>query len=325
MDEESITNKQEVRSLLQKMRDGAIKELSPTVDPKQGLIYPEAEAELKENVQSTLDAIHREGLFLKEQKGNVTACKKCGGTSFMIMYRCPNCNSLSLRKGLVIQHLTCGYTELESVFAENNYICPKCKKRLRALGVDYVKPGIQYVCNECGNITQSPTILLQCWICGELQTIEEANYVEINKYRLDHTKRDLLAKVTFNLAPIVQRVSALGWVAKKGYKLRGKSGVEHTFTLALWPYEYGSKGTPDVVVEIHLGVVEEVQVLSLYAKAIDTEIRNVILAAVPAVSDKAKALAKYYKINIVEAEDTEVLIEKLALAIEDIIKKLLVS
>ncbi|MEM2910248.1 MAG: hypothetical protein QXO01_04195 [Nitrososphaerota archaeon] len=324
MNEESITKRQEVRVFLQKMRDGAIKELSPKIDPKLGIVYKDAEADLKDNVQPTLEALHKEGLFIKIQEGNITACKKCGSTSFMVMHRCPNCNSLSLRKGMVIQHLTCGYTELESIFAEHNYVCPKCKKKLRALGVDYGKPGIQYVCNECGNMTQNPTVLLQCWVCGELQTIDEAKYIEVNKYLLDHTKRELLAKVTFNLTPIIQRVSALGWVAKKNYGIRGKSGIEHNFTLALWPYEYGLKKTPDVVVDIHTGVVEEIQVLGLYAKIIDTEIRNAMLTAVPMASEKAKALAKYYGIIIVEAEDTEALIEKLTFTIEDTIKKLLI-
>ncbi len=321
--EDSVTKRYEVRRLLQKMRDGIIKELSVTIDPKLGITYPEAEVDLKSNVQNTLEALHQEGYLLKKQKENVMICKKCSGASFMIMHRCPNCNSLSLRKGMIIQHLTCGYTELESIFAERNYVCPKCKKKLRALGVDYVKPGIQYVCNECGNITQSPAILLKCWTCGELQTIDEARYIEINTYLLDYTKRELLAKVTFNLTPIIQRISAVGWIAKKDYKITGKSGVEHTFTLALWSYEHGLSKTPDIVADIHMDIVDETRVLALYAKVLDVGIENAILAAVPIASEKAKTLAKYYEITIVEAENTDVLIEKLAFSIEDVIKKLI--
>lgn len=311
--------------LLQKMRDGVIKELSASIDPKLGITYPVAEAELKNNAQSTLEALHQEGFLLKEQKENVMVCRKCNGASFKVMHRCPNCNSLNLRKGTVIQHLTCGYTELESTFIERNYICPKCKKKLRALGVDYIKPGIQYVCNDCGSITQNPTILLKCWTCGELQTIDEAKYVEVNTYLLDYSKRELLAKVTFNLTPIIQRIYALGWVAKKDYKIRGKSGIEHTFMLSLWSYEHNLRQIPEVVVDIHMDVIDDVHVLALYAKIIDTGIRNAILAAIPIASEKAKILANYYGITIVEAEDAEILIEKLALAVEDVIKKLSIS
>jgi len=323
--EYSVTKKHEVRMLIQKMRDGMIKELSATVDPKLGITYPEAEIYLKGNAQSTIEALYQEGLLVKEQKENVMVCRKCGGSSFRVMYRCPNCNSLNLRKGMTIQHLTCGYTELESVFAERNYICPKCKKKLRALGVDYVKPGIQYVCNDCGSITQHPTILLKCWTCGELQTLDEAKYMEVNTYLLDHTKRELLERVTFNLAPIVQRISALGWVTKKDYKIKGRSGIEHTFTLALWPYEHALHSLPEIVVDIHMDVAEDVHVLALYAKIIDTGIKNAIFAVVPRANEKAKALAKYYEITMVEAENSEVLTEKLTLTIEDKIKKLLIS
>ncbi len=318
--EYSVTKKHEVRTLLQKMRDGTIKELSAIVDPKLGITYPEAETYLKSDAQSTIEALHQEGFLLKEQKENVIVCRKCNATSFKVMRRCPNCNSLSLRRGMIIQHLTCGYTELESVFAERNYVCPKCKKKLRALGVDYIKPGIHYVCNDCGSITQYPTILLKCWTCGELQTLDEAKYMEVSTYLLDYSKRELLEKVTFNLAPIIQRISLLGWVAKKDYKIKGKSGIEHTFTLALWPYERSLHSFPEVVVDIHMDVADDVHVLALYAKIIDTGIKNAIFAAVPMANEKAKALAKYYEIIMVEAENTEVLIEKLTLTIEDIIK-----
>ncbi|MEM0456540.1 MAG: hypothetical protein QXI01_02280 [Nitrososphaerota archaeon] len=319
-DEHSVTRKHNVRMLLQKMRDGIIKELSANIDPKLGITYPDAEADLKSDVQPTLEALHKEGFLLKEQKENVTLCRRCNGASFKIMHRCPNCNSLNLRKGMVIQHLTCGYANLESVFAEHDYVCLKCKKRLRALGVDYIKPGVQYVCNDCGNIAQNPIISLKCWTCGELQSIDETRYVEVSTYTLDHSKRELLAKVTFNLTPIIQRVHALGWVAKKDYKIRGKSGVEHTFTLGLWQYEHGLRETPEVVVDIHMDVVDDVHVLTLYAKIIDTGVKNAILAAVPIATEKAKALAKYYDITIVEAEDADALVEKLTLAIEDVIK-----
>ncbi|MCS7135888.1 MAG: hypothetical protein RMJ14_05230 [Nitrososphaerota archaeon] len=322
--EYSVTKRHEVRMLLQKMRDGAIKELSATVDPKLGITYPDAEAELKSNVRPTLEALHEEGFLIKKQKENVVVCRKCGGASFRIMYCCPNCNSLNLRKGMLIQHLTCGYTELESVFIERGYVCPKCKKKLRALGVDYIKPGIQYVCNDCGNITQNPIILLKCWTCEEQQTIDEAKYMDVSTYTLDYTKRELLAKFTFNLAPIVQRVSALGWVAKKDYKIKGRSGIEHTFTLALWPYEHSLRETPNIVVDIHMDITEEVHVLAFYAKIIDTGIRNAILAVVPRMNEKAKALAKYYGITVVEAEDVEILIDNLALTIDNTIKNLLV-
>lgn len=318
--EYSVTKRYEVRVLLQKMKDGVIKELSANVDPKLGITYPDAEAELKDNVQATLEALYQEGFLLKEQKENVMLCRRCNGASFKVAHSCPNCDSLNLKKGMVVQHLTCGYTDLESVFIEYKYTCPKCKKKLRALGVDYVKPGIQYVCKNCGNVTQDPIILLKCWTCGELQTMDDAKYVEVNTYMLDYSRRELLAKVTFNLTPVIQRVYALGWVAKKDYKIRGKSGIEHTFTLGLWPHGRDLREVPEVVVDVRMDVVEDVHVLALYAKILDTGIENAILAAIPVASEKAKVLAKYYEINIVEAEDTDILIEKLALAIEDTIK-----
>lgn len=261
MEGKPIDQDYEARAFLQKMKDGVIKDVTPTLDAKKGVQYIEGGEKL-------LERLYNEGLVKKEQKGNVLACRSCNGISF---YRCPNCNSQSIRKGMLIEHMTCGYIDLESVFAERGYICPKCKKKLRVLGVDYRKPGIQYVCNDCGYITPEPVKVLQCWVCGEVQGSKDAKFTEFYVYRLNPSAKEAIEKLTIDLMPIVNRLAKLGWVVRRDYKIKGRSGVEHTFTLASWPQEQASMTRPDIVVDIHIGVADENNVLSLYAKAIDTD------------------------------------------------------
>lgn len=318
MENASIDQDYEVRRFLQKMRNGKLKEVSPILDARQGVRYAELQEEL-------LERLYNEGLLRRKQIDNVLTCRSCGGISFMIKYRCPNCESMSLKRGMLIEHMTCGYIDLESTFANRGYICPKCKKKLRALGVDYRKIGIQYVCNDCKYMTPNPTQILQCWSCGEIQEVDSAKFVELYTYNLNPDAQATIEKLTIDFMPIINRMSKLGWVVRKDFKIKGRSGVEHIFTLAAWPYEDVSKTKPSIVVDLHIGIANENNVLSVYAKSIDTNIKNVIFAVVPSMNDKARALANAYGIVIIEANDIGSMLDILTNVMEDMISRLAFS
>jgi len=95
----------------------------------------------------------------------------------------------------------------------------------------------------------------------------------------------------------------------------GKSGVRHEFSLAVG----GPK--PRVVVGEALSMkeVDDLKVLSFYAKVFDVGPERAILCVSPGLDQRAKALAKEYKITVLENETPRKLIPMAGDAIKGIL------
>jgi hypothetical protein len=106
------------------------------------------------------------------------------------------------------------------------------------------------------------------------------------------------------------------FLEKEGYRvqkvpfLRGKSGTEHQFDI------YATKGEANAQKLIGTVAATSTEVgindvLRLYAAAMDVGVRNVLLVALPKLTDEAKNLAKFYQILIVEGQDMKQVSERL--------------
>jgi len=114
---------------------------------------------------------------------------------------------------------------------------------------------------------------------------------------------------------VAKKLSGSGVQALAPAVVVGKSGVRHEFSLAVG----GPK--PKVVVDEALSMkdVDDLKVLSFYAKVFDVGPERAILCVSPALDPKAKSLAKEYKITVLENETPRKLVPMVGDAIKGIL------
>lgn len=135
------------------------------------------------------------------------ACKKCDSARLHVYEACPACGSSDLREESVVHHYRCGCEEVESHFTQGSFlICPKCRRALRHLGVDYGKPGKAVVCATCGATESQPSIEFACLDCLTITPADDA--AETDWYHYDLTSDGIAALRQgrlphFDIAPIL--------------------------------------------------------------------------------------------------------------------------
>ncbi|MCS7138638.1 MAG: hypothetical protein NZ873_01095 [Crenarchaeota archaeon] len=117
---------------------------------------------------------------------------------------------------------------------------------------------------------------------------------KIYSYKFNPDKKELLGRWLLDITPVIEALRTKGWKVESPAKIRGKSGVEHTFTLAV-SYKGDLKESVDAVVDIIVSdmLVDE-SALSIVLKAMDVNAAKKLLLVVPGLTDKARALFDYY-------------------------------
>jgi hypothetical protein len=65
-------------------------------------------------------------------------CPSCGSQNVSTRYCCPYCKSFNIQKGSLIEHVKCGYMDVEENFRKGEkLVCPKCHEELKKPDVDY--------------------------------------------------------------------------------------------------------------------------------------------------------------------------------------------
>ncbi len=168
------------------------KSLNPVLIPesKFAYTYPLIDIQFPEQdsirMFSILELIEKEKMAEKVFVERLHYCNKCFSAHLNFKETCPKCNSSNLHIEDVIHHFSCGYVGEEREFVrEGNYICPKCGRKLRHIGVDYDKPSVMYTCNSCGYKFQDPVVWSKCFYCGEEVPVE--NLILKDVYRFEIT------------------------------------------------------------------------------------------------------------------------------------------
>lgn len=93
-------------------------------------------------------------------------CQDCGSMRLIAHEACPGCGSSDLVDEAIVHHYRCGCQQAESTFVSGaSLICPKCRRELRHLGIDYGKPGTIVHCRGCGSASQEPDPVFVCTDC----------------------------------------------------------------------------------------------------------------------------------------------------------------
>ncbi|MCW4017451.1 MAG: hypothetical protein NWF00_02010 [Candidatus Bathyarchaeota archaeon] len=297
----------EKQALLNGLLNGSIKTLEPTYDPNTGYHYPAAEALVGDaaKVQSILNKLTEEEVLEAKLFDKVIYCPNCGSASISFRYCCPFCKSFNIKKSSLIEHVRCGYMDLEENFQKDNkLICPKCREELQREDVDYRKAGMWCACNDCGKSFDIPVPEHYCTRCHTTSNFEQATIKDVFTYTLSKKAKEKLSSNMYLVAPLQELLSREGFKVETPAYLTGKSGAKHNFNLA------AHKKNPDKLVVVDMamsdaGEVAEQPVIALFAKTFDVSPSQAFLLAVPKLSDNAKKLAELYNIQAIEASSQE--------------------
>ncbi len=143
--------------------------------------YAKAESELLEKYLLQLES---EKKIMKISEIKEVSCTQCGSIRILPNFFCPACKSTNFVQGKLIEHFKCGNVSVEDSYKENK--CPKCKKEIKILGVDYKSMDNYYMCNDCGDKFSDPSQDYICVKCSNRFPLEKAKWVTSTGYKLTH-------------------------------------------------------------------------------------------------------------------------------------------
>ncbi|TCK06524.1 hypothetical protein [Phorcysia thermohydrogeniphila] len=153
-----------------------------------GLSYPPLENFFTRqdfSVFNVLDLLEEKRFLTGEFYEKVHFCNKCHFAFLNFMEVCPNCGSGDLTIENLIHHFPCAYVGPEEDFKKGDtFVCPKCGRELKGLGVDFDRPATIYRCNHCRYVTQDPQVKTVCFYCGKESFPEDLILRTVKAYRL---------------------------------------------------------------------------------------------------------------------------------------------
>jgi len=306
----TIKNPQIFR-LLERLLDGRITKIVPEYDleSEEGYSYPEIDAILETSSKETikiLEDLYKEGILKRKFYDKIFSCKECGSFKVKINPQCPVCRTSNISKGRAIEHLECGYVGQEEDFkTERGYVCPKCGKELKQIGVDYSRVGTFYKCHDCKETFSEPTNMLRCMKCGAIFPQDEAVEKTIYSYTFNEAMRN---KILLQIKPkrfIEKLLRDDGYDVQSSVPIVGQSGVRHE--LDIYAVKKSDSTERKVIVGLS-GARDEVppeEVLKLFAKAMDIGANETIMIAIPKASKETKFFADHYGIKCIEASELD--------------------
>ncbi len=304
------------KKLMDLLLSGDLQELVPEFHPDEGYSYCSSLREIGisecDGLEDVLRELVREGILKAEPHDNIAVCGRCGSHRLIIRPVCPYCGSINFHKTTVIEHLACGYSGPETDFKtpSGEMICPKCGKKLRAIGVDYLRTADVYLCSDCGEFFSIPELKFVCTECGKENSVKDLRITRVYRYKVIPEKIMSLEEASF-LSELADRMLELGVLVEgPGAKVKGVSGIEQGFTFVV--------RSPDE--PIPLAVIDvippgkqlrEGDLLKFFAKAFDANAKYWILALPTELDERLRDVARRYGIMLVESSGHEDLIERL--------------
>jgi hypothetical protein len=296
---------------------GEPKGIVPAFSPKSETFcrYPWAESILDMPIRHTnrlLDDLARGGYLKREFHNKIIFCPACNSQDLHFVTLCPKCGSGHIVSARVIEHVSCGTLAAEEEFRNGTgFACPKCHRELQLLGSDYQMPGVYFKCHACGELTQKPVERWRCSNCHEEMERDEVRELCLYSYELSEvpTERGLGGQVP--RSQIEDFLIHEGYEIQSGVKVTGRSGAVHDIDLLATKNSGTFEHRLVVGFASQNSDIDSEEVIKLYAKAYDVNAQDIVLIAIPRLSEDAVQFASHYRIRVLDAEDLSHLHEKL--------------
>jgi transcription elongation factor Elf1 len=295
-----------VQLLISKFVSGELSKLNPVYDPKYGYRYPVVDAIVGDpsGTNELLQSLSEAGVLKRELYDKIVYCPSCDTANVSMHYCCPHCKSFDVRKSALIEHIQCGYIDIEEKFRKDDkLVCPRCRKELTKPDVDYHKAGVWCTCNECGKSFDIPVPAHFCRDCRRNFTFEESLYKDVYSYSLTPEAMKEATLGWILIAPIRKFLESRGFEVESPGFLKGKSGASHMFDIIASPTGVKRNITVIDLATSADDIVSEQPVIALFAKTYDVSPDKACLVAIPRMSENGKKLAALYKLELIEAKD----------------------
>jgi hypothetical protein len=292
--------------LLNKFLSDEIRELEPVYDPKLGYRYPTVEKIVGDasSAEAFLNRLYTAGILERRLYDKIIYCSKCGSANISIHYCCPYCKSFDIQRSALIEHVKCGYMDVEENFRKGNKLtCPKCREELKKLDVDYRRAGMWCTCKDCGKSFDIPVAAHFCRDCHTNFIFEDAVIKDVYVYSLKAEAKGEVARGWVLIAPIREFLADNGFEVESPAFLKGKSGANHMFDIAAYKGETTRKVAVFDLATTTENAVTEQPVIALFAKIFDVSPDSAYLIAIPTISENGKKMAELYNINIIESKN----------------------
>ena len=291
---------------LSKFLSGEISELKPVYDPKLGYSYPIVETIIGDalDAEDFLIKLYEAGILERRLYDKIIYCPKCGSANVSVHYCCPYCKSFNIQKSSLIEHVKCGYMDVEGNFRKvNKLVCPKCHEEMKKPDVDYRKAGIWCTCKDCDKSFDIPVTAHFCRDCHANSTFEDAVIKDVYAYSLKEEVKEEAAVGWVVIAPIKEFLEEDGFEVESPAFLKGKSGANHMFDIVAYKGDITREVTVIDLASSTENAVPEQPVIALFAKIFDVSPDNAYLIAIPKMSENGKKMAELYNIKVVEAKN----------------------
>jgi len=291
---------------LSKFLSGEISELEPVYDPKLGYRYPivEAIAGDSPSAELFLGNLYEAGILERKLYDKIIHCPTCGSANISIHYCCSYCKSFDIQRSALIEHVKCGYMDVEEHFEKGDQlVCPKCHKELRKLDIDYRKAGTWCTCKDCDKSFDIPVATHYCRDCRENFTFEDAVIKEVYAYTLKKEAKEEIAVGWVIITPIREFLTENGFEVESPVFLKGKSGANHMFDIGTYKGEAKRQVTVIDLATTTEDTVSEQPVIALFAKIFDVSPDHAYLIAIPRINANGKKMAELYNIQVIEAKN----------------------
>jgi transcription elongation factor Elf1 len=295
-----------VQLLISKFVSGELSKLNPVYDPKYGYRYPVVDVIVGDpsGTDELLQSLSEAGVLKRELYDKIVYCPSCDTANVSMHYCCPHCKSFDVRKSALIEHIQCGYIDIEEKFRKDDkLVCPRCRKELTKPDVDYHKAGVWCTCNECGKSFDIPVPAHFCRDCRRNFTFEESLYKDVYSYSLTPEAMKEATLGWILITPIREFLESRGFEVESPGFLKGKSGASHMFDIIASPTGVKRNITVIDLATSADDIVSEQPVIALFAKTYDVSPDKACLVAIPRMSENGKKLAALYKLELIEAKD----------------------
>lgn len=110
------------------------------------------------------------------------SCNLCGSVRIEQRFHCPSCSSNDFGQARLIEHFKCGNVTPEDTYKDN--ICPKCRKELKIIGVDYRIFDNFHICKNCKEKFPEPSVTYVCEKCNSRFGIEQARWITSKAFKV---------------------------------------------------------------------------------------------------------------------------------------------
>lgn len=300
--------------VLSKFLSGEIEKLDPVYDPRHGYTYPLVESITGDPVSADafLSRLHEIGILKRKMFDKMISCPVCSSGNVSIRYCCPYCKSFNVKKSALVEHIQCGYIDVEDRFKTGNRLmCPRCHNELTKPEVNYRRAGVWCACSECGKNFDIPVPSHFCHGCKNTFTFEDAVYRDVYSYALNEDVIKEAGVGYILVGPIRELFRSRGFDVESPGFLKGKSGASHMFDIAA-----SKDGIAHHVFVLDLATstaddVSEQSIIAMFAKVYDVGPDRSFLVAIPKMSENGRKLADLYKISLIEAKNQKEAIKAL--------------